>query len=271
MRNHLDQMVLSDPAFSLSLTSPQPVESIAYYLATSAKLKGPQLVITEDMEKAQHFLESYSFWTQRKAHLLPGYDPSAFSGVQIRPSQVADRLSWLSAAINENENHVFVAPILGLLQKTLPTDLFYDQCVEFSVGDDLPDDFFEKLYQMGYQANPVVEDRGRFSNRGGLVDIFSPQMTSPVRLELFGQEIESLRLYDPGTQRTIREVDSFLVIPAREVLLTKNNAMEAMQKLLPMNQPELQDRRRRRQGRVLEAQAHALRLGPGLRRRHEAL
>ncbi len=236
----MDGLLNNEGPLSIDLTTSLPLESLAYYLATSKKLSGPQLVITESAEKARSFSENFEFWSGCRAPILPSYDPHVFAGVQISHRQTQDRLNWLFHALNENENQIFVAPIMGLLQKTLPPDLFYDQCLQFSVGDRIPSDIFRKLSKIGYLSSPLVEDRGQYSNRGGLVDIFSPQMHHPVRIELFDDEIESLRVFDPINQRTIREIDQFTVAPAREVLLTAQNALLATQKLLQLNQPDLQ-------------------------------
>lgn len=240
MLNYLDSLINKTAEFSLNITNSLPSETIAQYLATSKKIKGPQLVIVEDLGKAQQFIENYQFWTSQTAHLLPFFDPHVFAGVQLSHRQIQQRLSWLFNAINNYDNCVFVTPALGLLQKTLPPETFMDNCFEFVRGDELPKNFFEKLYRLGYQSSPIVEDPGRFSNRGGIVDIFSPQMTAPVRIELFDREIESVRLYDPSNQRTIKEIETFLITPAREVLLEEKNIVDASQTLLSFNQPELQ-------------------------------
>ncbi len=240
MRSYLDGLLGKDPEFSLHVTTALPVESLAFYLGTTEALKGPQLVIVENMVEAQSFLENYAFWTDKRAYLLPQYDPHVFAGVQISHRQIQGRLEWLFHALNENDNHVFVAPILGLLQKSMPPETFFDRCIEFKKGDNLSRDIFEKLHTIGYLPSPIVEDRGHFSNRGGLVDIFSPQMKNPVRIELFDDEIESLRSFDPATQRTINEIDGFTVCPAREVALTPKNILSASQSLLQHNSPDLQ-------------------------------
>ena len=240
MPDNLNGLIQGKNSFSLNITNPLPLETLAFHLATSNKFQEPQLVITENMEKARTFMENYSSWTHQKAYLLPFYNPNAFAGVQISHRQIQDRLSWLFYALNGDKGHVFVAPISGLLQRTLKPDFFMDYSFEYSKGDTLPPDFFEKLHQLGYLSSPMVEDSGYFANRGGLVDLFSPQMKFPVRMELFGDEIESLRIFDPSTQRTISEVEHFLIIPAREVLLNKDNSFQASQKLLKFDNPDLQ-------------------------------
>ena len=133
MRHHLDELI-TGKEFDLHGTSRSPKESVAYYLATSKKLKGPQLVVTESMEEAKLFEESFSFWSNKPVHILPAYDPHLFAGVQLSIHQVHERLSWLYKALNENESHIFVAPVLGLLQKTMPIETFLDHCFYYCVG-----------------------------------------------------------------------------------------------------------------------------------------
>jgi transcription-repair coupling factor (superfamily II helicase) len=239
MINFLNNLIQNKASFSLNLTTSLPAEIIAQYLGTSSQISGPQLVITESPEKAQNFIETLSFWTDKKVQMLPNYDPHLFAGVQLSHRQLQQRLSWLFNALNDNENHIFVAPILGLLQKTLPPEDFMENCFEFSKGDHLPEDFFERLYQLGYLASPLVEDPGRFVNRGGIIDIYSPQMKHPVRIELFDTEIESLRIYDSSSQRTLGEIEKFLIAPAREVLLSEKKCLNVSQSLLQFNHPEL--------------------------------
>ena len=239
MIHYLDTRLQESSPSSFRLNTPLPCESLAFYLAQSKKRRKPQLVVTENIEKAKEFMAHYGFWTDQSPSLLPDYDPHLWAGVQIRYGQIHQRLSWLFQALTKTEASVFVAPITALLQKTLPPETFLDQCIEFSPGDEWPPDIFNRLHGMGYVASPLVEDAGQFSNRGGLVDIFSPQMKNPIRIELFGTEIESLRCFDSTTQRTIQEVDQFTLIPAREVLLDSQNTLSASQTFLKLQNPEL--------------------------------
>ena len=240
MRNYLDGLLANQNSLKQQMTSLLPLESLAFYLSKSQKLNGPQLVITESVKRAQEMAENIGFWSNKSVVILDVYDPHLYSDVQISHRQIQNRLSWLHGALNESNDHIFIAPILGLLQKTIPPELFMDNSMEFSKGDEIPDDFFEKLYQLGYLSAPLVEDRGHFANRGGLVDIYSPQMTHPVRIELFDNEIERLRIFDETNQRSLGGVDKLLICPAREVLLTSQNSLDVSQKLLRQNQAELQ-------------------------------
>src|SRR4029453_11207124 len=84
-----------------------------------------------------------------------------------------------------------------------------------------------KLANMGYQNSPLVEDLGTFSVRGGLIDVFSPLYDKPVRLEFFGDTIESIRAFDPETQRTVDSLKEIILLPAREVIVSEETRVRA--------------------------------------------
>jgi len=240
MRTYLDGLLVKNDKKSFHLTTPLPLEVLAFYLGQTKGLSRPQIVVTENQSQAQAFAHAFQFWSDKDVVILPSYDPSVYSDVLLSPRQIHERLRWLYLALNENESHIFVAPIMGLLQKTLPAECLLDHCFDLKKGDELPPDFFDRLQQMGYQPHPLVEDPGSFSNRGGLVDIFSPQMKHPVRIELFDTQIESLRYFDQNLQRSFGEVDQITLIPSREVLLNEKNSLKASPQLLRLNQPDLE-------------------------------
>ncbi|MGA8892201.1 MAG: transcription-repair coupling factor, partial [Anaeromyxobacteraceae bacterium] len=91
-----------------------------------------------------------------------------------------------------------------------------------------------RLVELGYARVPLVEDPGTFAVRGAVVDVWSPLHERPVRLELFGDEVESARAFEPGTQRSLGDVEELVVVPAREALFTaagKEAAVRAVREL----------------------------------------
>ncbi|NJL23833.1 MAG: hypothetical protein HC902_00705 [Calothrix sp. SM1_5_4] len=94
-------------------------------------------------------------------------------------------------------------------------------------NDVLPDDLPARLNELGYTQVPLVEDVGTFAIRGGIVDIHSPAHEEPIRLELFGDIIESLRHFDADNQRSLGAVDALEIIPAHEILFTDENRQKA--------------------------------------------
>ncbi len=81
-----------------------------------------------------------------------------------------------------------------------------------------PDSLKRAWLDLGYQPADTVLESGQFSHRGGILDVWTPSETEPARLEFFGDEIDTIRAFNPATQRTTRNLNELLVTPAREVL-----------------------------------------------------
>ena len=112
-----------------------------------------------------------------------------------------------------------IASTAAVLRKTLTPKVLGDAWHTLEVGARVRlAELFLRWVDLGYQRDDGVEVPGSFSHRGGIVDIYSPSSPMPARLELLGDEIESIRLFDPVSQRSVRPVDRIGIIPAREVL-----------------------------------------------------
>ncbi len=166
--------------------------------------KLPNLIVVSSLEQAE-LLKSHLlfFSTDLQCFVLRPFDVSPYSGLYPAPSSSWDRSQFLYWASRAELKHIFIAPIQALLQKTVPFYHFHKRCSRFRINDDLPSNLASYLVGLGYQAAPVVEDRGQFSIRGGIVDIFSVTDRQPLRIELFGDTIESLKYFSPLTQLSI--------------------------------------------------------------------
>jgi transcription-repair coupling factor (superfamily II helicase) len=197
---------------------------IAFLLSTSHSRSInhlPHLVIVADDKKAEEFQELVHFFDPaRTCVVMRGFDVSPYSGLYSQPRVISSRLKFLHAAQNAKPGDLLVASLPALVQKTLPFQVFNSHTRTFHKGDELPENFAEVLSAWGYRAAPVVEDRGQFAIRGGIVDIFVPAYDQPVRLELFGDQIDSLRFFNSDSQRGDKEISLFMLIPAQEVLYT---------------------------------------------------
>ena len=121
--------------------------------------------------------------------------------------------------LGRGECRVLVATAEGLLQKTSPRERLSGAALTLAPGqrcslEDLP----RRLVDAGYARSDQVEGVGQFALRGGILDVFSPLMESPVRCEFFDDEIDSLGAFDPVTQRRTKNIDSALLLPACELL-----------------------------------------------------
>lgn len=193
-------------ALVLSKSSPSSFKSL------------PHLVVVPRFVDAQRLARCIGFFDDTiDPIILPHFDVSPYSSLSPKKSFISDRVRFLHKAKNPRPGQIFITPVGGLLQKTLPFDVLNKHSHEWSVGSSIPENVAEFLSRLGYESSPLVEDVGQFSVRGGILDLFSPGTTSPVRIELFGDEIVSIRQFQPDTQRSDSEIKSFFLLPAREV------------------------------------------------------
>jgi len=130
------------------------------------------------------------------------------------------RMAGAYVALTAGQPFFMVAPSLALRQKLPPADRVRELLAYVLPGENLERPaFLQHLLDGGYARRPVVEDRGDFSVRGGIIDLFPPLYEQPVRLEFWGDEVESIRLFDPATQRSQGSLEELVVLPASEVVL----------------------------------------------------
>ena len=112
------------------------------------------------------------------------------------------------------------------MARTLPKDAFAAASHDLRRGSrGEPLGLAESLVHMGYESASSVTAPGQFARRGGILDVWAMQDEFPSRLEFFGNEIDSLRRFDPGSQRTIEEIEAFRLSPAREYLLSDDGQL----------------------------------------------
>ena len=114
--------------------------------------------------------------------------------------------------------------IRGLMTRTLPRRDFLSSTRTIKTNQVVsPDTLIQKWVELGYEPGEVVVEPGQFSRRGGILDIWTPSAEAPCRLEFFGNEVDTLRKFDPNTQRTIEPLSSLQVTPARELIPARGN------------------------------------------------
>ena len=141
--------------------------------------------------------------------LDPQKTVTTFAGWQTYPSSqwlpnerdLCQRMKWLYDA-QKNEKNLLCATVCDLSQKTLPLKVFQEHVSLWCLQDKTPSDMRGFLNQLGYKEAPFCENPGTYALRGGIFDIFSPASSHPVRGELSGDKIESLRQVDIVTQRS---------------------------------------------------------------------
>ncbi|MGE0764380.1 MAG: transcription-repair coupling factor [Bdellovibrionales bacterium] len=221
------------PAEPLELVgSASPLLLASLLLHHDPHQPGPHLVILARSEEVKRLGRALTFLDPSAEFLeLPAFDVGIYSNLYANRRVISERVRWLYNAQHAKPGQIFVASLEALLQRTLPFQTLNESVFELALKKDLPADFAKRLGELGYSAVPLVEDVGTFAIRGGIVDIFSPAMAQPVRLELFGNTIDSIRRFDAATQRSLENLDRLVILPASEILPTADRRQRAAQLL----------------------------------------
>ena len=187
---------------------------------------GPLLWLTAAVERARLACDELGVWsgTPERVHLLPAPEALFYDRTPWEPETVRQRIALLSLLADGalGPPPLVVAPVWALMVKTLPPSLLRGGIRALRPGQYRPpSELVAAWLRFGYHPTTVVEEPGTFSVRGGIVDVYPPNLPQPVRIEFFGDEIESLRSFDPATQRSGRPLEAALVIPASEALMSQ--------------------------------------------------
>ncbi|MFZ5469010.1 MAG: transcription-repair coupling factor [Myxococcota bacterium] len=194
----------------------------------SKRLKAPLVCITADEDQADQLAADLAFFLggegtplSPRVLRLPADEALPYDELSPTPAVVTERLGALFHLRQGTPFPALVLSARALHRKVLPPKVMNDLSELLGKGQEHGRDALaRKLVEMGYLSSPLVEDVGTFSVRGDIVDVFPPLHERPVRLELFGDTIESMRVFDPQTQRTVDALDELYLLPARELLLT---------------------------------------------------
>ncbi len=153
--------------------------------------------------------------------MFPAWGVLPFEADSPDSRTVGERMRFLYCLISGSPG-VYVAPVQSLMQKLPPWELFADSVKTITRATSIePDDLAASLVASGYEPASLVSRVGEFSRRGGIIDFFSPLHDLPVRIEFFGDAIESLRAFDPESQRSTHEVKEAVVLPVRELIVRR--------------------------------------------------
>ncbi len=199
----------------------------------TSSLKRPLLAVVETQLQAQALVRDLQFFLGTKTNSLGDVSGSTqvfhFPEMEVSPwveatseqKSLFQRMSLLFRLSQGEEHPLIVASAKALARRVLPKK-------EFSLLTDViqakqeidREGLFALLAKGGYTRMPICEDVGTFSVHGGVVDIFVPLYPFPVRIEFFGDLVESLRFYEPDTQRTLRSIDEIYVHPIKETFVS---------------------------------------------------
>ena len=188
------------------------------------------LVVTSDEARAEKLVESMRFF-DRNAMIFPAKDV-LFYYADVHGNATAKKRLAVMKRICSDEPTVIVTTVDGLMDRLPDLKYFKAHTFSLSVGDSIDlDQLKADLTMEGYENVPEVETSGQFSVRGGILDIFPLTEECPLRVEFFGDEIDSIREFDVESQRSISELEHFLIFPASEYVLSEERKARGLARI----------------------------------------
>ena len=191
------------------------------------------LIILPSQREAEQVLEEICTYTaypaleatqildvQSKMNLFPIWHRKIFDGIAPPKEIVADRIRCLEHLLYK-ERSIIVTSSQAMLYRLPPRQRFAEACCGLNLGDEIdPDEVAAMLIRGGYQNVELVEVKGEFARRGDILDVYPLTADTPIRVEFFGDEIDTIRSFDPVSQRSTEPIESVTLTPLREVLAT---------------------------------------------------
>ncbi len=202
--------------------APEGADALAVADAARAT-KGLVLHIARDGTRAAAMAQSLKFFAPDIPVLeYPAWDCLPYDRVSPSPGAPSKRMASLATLLRRGEGaFILVAPVNAVVQKTPPKEVIENAALSLAPGAVMEMDALTLyLSANGYARSSTVREPGEFAVRGGLVDVFPPGAEEPVRLDFFGDSLESVRAFDAETQRTTRQLSGFSLAAASEILLS---------------------------------------------------
>lgn len=198
-------------------------------IAAKASLKHVLILTARSREEARLF-HDFPFFIEAPVIDFPAWETLPSERVAPSPDIVGERYEALNKILDAKSPLIILSNLQAALQKVIAPDAFRSMHFSLKKGDSRPfDELIAKLEMMGYTRRPVASDKGEFAVRGGIIDIFPVSTPDPYRLEFWGNELESIRIFDPIGQKSLKEVEEMSVNPAQEMeLLEKTPRMATL-------------------------------------------
>ncbi len=179
----------------------------------------PSLCVLPSDKQAETFAANLRFFVGEdlapRVRYYPAWDVSVADGLSPNSEVIAAQIEGLYDALSVG-TPILVTSTPALLQRLLPQEEFITATFLLRLGDTLPlSAFVDYCLQWGYRRVPLVEEKGEISVRGGIVDLFPPLAQQPLRVEFLGDSIETLRAFDPASQRSLTPCEELMVLPMR--------------------------------------------------------
>ncbi len=219
---------LNGKAFSFNATGLRG-SSVALLAASAAETSNRAVLCVVPTERqAELFEQDLVFFTDIPVLYYPGYDIPPYTPLSPDPVTVATRLTVLYKLITQDKPFIVVASCEALLRLVIPRQKLAGLAELVMIGEESDqEELVSKLSDAGYESMALVQSVGDFSVRGGIIDVFPPGFQNPVRLDFFGDTVESIRSFDPVSQRSIEQLEEVVFLPASNILFPAPDSDES--------------------------------------------
>lgn len=237
---------LKNYTLPVSVTGPSESQKAHFTFAFGKHLNEKVVFVSFNEMQARRMYEDFTFFLGDDAVLFPSREVILHNVEASSNDDVFQRLKILDR-VQKGDYKVLVTSAEALSLKLIPADLFRKSIMEFETGKRVDlGHVVSNLIYLGYERTDVVEGIGQFAVRGGIIDIYPVNTGSAVRIELFDDEVDSIRCFDINSQRSVDRMDTVRVIPAREVIYPP----EARERILDRMKSDLSGAVRKKQGRT---------------------
>ena len=178
--------------------------------------KAPMVILCQDDIAARRLQQELKDFLGLTAPILPGRDLTLYDAAVVSRSWEQKRLRQLYA-LSAGKIPIQIFTWESLSQRTMPRAVLQNAAFTLEVGQEYaPEELIRKLNDAGYSRCGMVEGPGQYAIRGGIMDIYSPAEALPIRAEFFGDELDTMGYFDPGTQRRSENAEKALILPVAE-------------------------------------------------------
>jgi len=212
--------------------------SNAFFLSEIIKNRRSSICcLVADDEQLGSLANDISLFSDIDVLVYPSFEIPPYTPLSPDPITVANRLTTLYRLLNGSQPHISLISVEAVLRRIIPKKILGNRCELLMAGEETDrNTLIQSLTDSGYQYCSMVQHLGDLAVRGSIIDIFAPAVDNspptPLRLDFFGDTLESIRYFDPISQRSIKELEEIIILPCSDILFPKESSPIAWKKQL---------------------------------------
>ena len=227
--NIFDNMFNIKDEYNYSVSGLTKELNALYIYDTFIKKNKSILIIVNSVYEGNDLLNRLSNYTD-KVLFFPMDDFITSEAIAISPEFKSERINTINKLIYDDK-YIVITNLMGILRYLPSKDVWKKKIITLKKDNDINrEKLLNDLYELGYEKETIVTETGKFGIRGYVIDVFPIGMDNPVRIELWGDTIDSIKLFDIDTQLTINDIDSIEIYPYSEFLIDNDSSEEVIRK-----------------------------------------